>query len=92
LRMALGAQMADVRRLFMRHGLALTLAGIALGAGAAMLTTPVISAMLYGVDPMDAITYVVVSMALGAVTVLATYLPARRASRVDPIIALRSNT
>jgi predicted permease len=90
IRMALGAQSGDVRALFLRHGLALTLAGLVLGIGAAMLVTPIMSALLYGVAPTDPITYAGMAIVLGAVTLLATYLPARRASRVQPIIALRS--
>ena len=90
IRMALGAQSGDVRGLFLRHGLALTLIGIGLGVGAALLVTPVMSALLYGVAPTDPVTYVGVALALAIVTLVATYLPARRASRIDPIIALRS--
>jgi putative ABC transport system permease protein len=90
IRMALGAQSGDVRRLVLRHGVMLTLAGIVLGIGAAMLLTPIMSALLYGVAPTDAVTYAGVAIGLGAVTLLATYLPARRASLVQPIIALRS--
>jgi putative ABC transport system permease protein len=60
------------------------------GIGAAMLLTPIMSALLYGVPPTDPVTYAGVAIVLGAVTLLATYLPARRASRVQPIIALRS--
>jgi predicted permease len=91
IRMALGAQRGDVRALFLRHGLALTVAGLGLGIVAAMLVTPIMSALLYGVAPTDPVTYVVVAIVLGAVTLLATYLPARRASRVDAIVALRSH-
>ena len=58
--------------------------------GAALLLTPIMSALLYGVAPTDPVTYAGVAIVLGAVTLLATYLPARRASRVEPIIALRS--
>ncbi len=90
IRMALGAQTGDVRRLFLRYGLTLTLTGIMVGLGAAVLLTPVMAALLYGVGPTDPITYLAVAVALAAVTLLATYLPARRASRVQPIIALRS--
>jgi predicted permease len=90
IRMALGAQRGDVRRLFLRYGLGLTAMGTAVGIGASMLVTPVLSALLYGVGRMDPLTYLAVALAIGAVTVLATYLPARRASRVDPLIALRS--
>jgi ABC-type lipoprotein release transport system permease subunit len=55
-----------------------------------VVLTPIMSALLYGVGPTDPITYGAVAMALGAVTLLATYLPARRASAVQPVIALRS--
>jgi ABC-type antimicrobial peptide transport system permease subunit len=88
--MALGAQRGDVLALFLRHGLALTLAGLVLGMGAAMLVTPIMSALLYGVAPTDPVTYSGVAMVLAAVTFFATYLPARRASGVEPIVALRS--
>jgi predicted permease len=91
IRMALGAQVGDVRRLFLRHGLALTVVGLVLGVGAAALLTPIMSAMLFGVGPMDPMTYAGVAIVLGAVTLLATYLPARRASRLEPVTALRSS-
>jgi hypothetical protein len=90
IRIALGARSADVRAMFLRHGLALTLAGLAVGTGAAMLVTPIMSALLYGVAPTDPVTYAGVAIALGVVTLFATDLPARRASRVDPIVALRA--
>jgi ABC-type antimicrobial peptide transport system permease subunit len=89
IRMALGAQGRDVRALFLRHGIALTLAGLVLGLGAAMLVTPIMSALLYGVAPTDPATYAGVAIGLAAVTLLATYLPARRATKVDPMFALR---
>jgi ABC-type antimicrobial peptide transport system permease subunit len=91
LRMALGAQIGDVRQMFLRHGLRLTATGIALGVGVALVLTRVMSALLFGVGPMDPMTYVAVAGALAAVALLATYLPARRASRVDPIAALRAD-
>ncbi len=91
IRMALGAQAGDVRRLFLRHGLELTLGGIALGIGAAILLTRVMSALLFGIGPMDPATYVAASAGLAAVALLATYLPACRASGIDPIVALRSD-
>jgi putative ABC transport system permease protein len=91
IRMALGAQTADVRRLFLRHGLLLTAAGIALGTGIALALTRVMSALLFGVSPTDPLTYVAVAMSLATVAFSATYLPARRASRVDPIVALRAD-
>ncbi len=91
IRMALGAQVGDVRTMFLRHGLFLTALGIALGLGVAVVVTRVMSAFLFGVGPMDPTTYALVSGALAAVALLATYVPARRASRVDPIIALRAS-
>jgi putative ABC transport system permease protein len=90
-RMALGARAGDVRTLFLRQGLALTATGIALGIGVAAALTRVMSAFLFGVDPIDPATYVTVSIILTATALLATYLPARRASRVNPIIALRAD-
>ena len=90
-RMALGAQIADVRKMFLRQGLSLTTIGIALGIGLAVMLTRMMSAFLFGVGPMDPITYAAVSGTLTAAALLATYLPARRASRVDPIVALRAD-
>jgi ABC-type antimicrobial peptide transport system permease subunit len=89
LRMALGAQIADVRNVFLRQGFWLAATGILIGLGVAMVVTRVMSAFLFGVGPMDPVTYVAVSGALAAVALLATYLPARRATRVDPLTALR---
>jgi putative ABC transport system permease protein len=91
IRMALGAQTADVRRLFLRHGLLLTSTGIAVGIGVALALTRVMSALLFGVSPVDPITYIAVAAILATVALVATYLPARRASRVDPVIALRAD-
>jgi putative ABC transport system permease protein len=91
IRMALGAQLGDVRRMFLRQGFVLTSLGIALGIGIAALLTRVMSAFLFGVGPLDALTYVVVSATLAAAALLATYLPARRASRIDPIAALHAD-
>jgi ABC-type antimicrobial peptide transport system permease subunit len=91
IRMALGAQAGDVRRLFLRHGLVLTMGGIAFGIGAAMLATRVMSALLFGVGPKDPVTYAAASAGLAAVAALATYLPARRASAIDPVVALRTD-
>jgi putative ABC transport system permease protein len=89
-RMALGAQTSHVRTMFLRQGLALTATGIVLGIGVAVVLTRVMAGLLFGVGPLDPITYAVVSVALAIVALLATYLPARRASRVDPVIALRA--
>jgi predicted permease len=91
IRMALGAQPRDVSGLFMRHGLTLTGIGLAVGIGLSIGLTRLMSAMLFGVSPLDPPTYLVVSASLGAVALLATWLPARRAARVDPVVALRSD-
>ena len=91
IRMALGAEPGAVSRLFVRHGLALTGAGLALGVGAAMGLTRLMAALLFGVGAWDPLTYVVVAAGLGGVALLACYLPARRAARLAPIVALRAN-
>jgi putative ABC transport system permease protein len=91
IRMALGAQIRDVRKMFLRHGLSLTTCGIALGIGVAVVLARVMSSFLFGVGPMDPTTYAAVSGTLAAVALIAAYLPARRASRVDPVVALRAN-
>jgi predicted permease len=90
-RMALGARPADIRTLFVAHGLKLVIVGVALGVVGAMALTRVLSVLFYGVGPMDAPTYAIVATGLGSVALLATYLPARRAARVDPVVALRSD-
>ena len=90
-RMALGAQAADVRRLFLGHGLRLVAVGVVIGVAAALASTRLMSALLYGVGPMDPVTYVAVSLVLGAIALTATYLPARRAAGIDPIQALRTD-
>jgi ABC-type antimicrobial peptide transport system permease subunit len=89
-RMALGAQLRDVRTMFLRQGLRLTAAGIAIGIALALVLTRVMSGFLFGVSPADPITYAAVSGVLAAIALVATYLPARRASRVDPMVALRA--
>jgi predicted permease len=90
IRIALGAQSGDVRRLFLRHGLLLTGSGIALGIAASLAATRLLSALLFGVSPIDPLTYTAVSAGLAGVALLAAYLPARRASRTDPIVAMRA--
>ncbi len=90
IRMALGAQIADVQRVFLRHGLLLTATGILIGIGVAMVVTRVMSTFLFGVGPMDPVTYAAVSATLAAVALIGTYLPARRATHVDPLAALRA--
>jgi predicted permease len=90
-RVALGAQPSDIRTLFVAHGLKLVAAGVVVGLAAAMALTRLLSALFYGVGPLDAPTYAAVATGLAAVALVATYLPARRAARVDPVIALRTD-
>jgi putative ABC transport system permease protein len=89
IRMALGAERADVLRMVVSHGLRLSLIGIGAGLAAALGLTRLMSSMLFGVRPTDFVTFAAVSLLLAGVAVLASYVPARRATRVDPIIALR---
>jgi ABC-type antimicrobial peptide transport system permease subunit len=89
IRMALGAASTDVSALFVRHGALLAGAGILCGVVAAALLTRTMSALLFGVTAYDPVTYAAVAIALGGTAVLASYLPARRASKVDPAEALR---
>jgi putative ABC transport system permease protein len=90
IRMALGAQRAQVLALVLRKGLILTIIGIALGLAGAAALTRVLQGMLFGVTPLDRMTFVAVAIVFGLVTTLASYVPARRATNVDPIVALRS--
>jgi predicted lysophospholipase L1 biosynthesis ABC-type transport system permease subunit len=89
IRMAIGARQADVSRLFIRYGLLLTAVGVVVGIAAAVGLTRLMSALLFGVSPLDPVTYVAVAVTLGAIAFLASYVPARRASSVDPVVALR---
>jgi putative ABC transport system permease protein len=90
LRMALGAREGEVLKLILRQGLVLTLTGIAIGLAGALALTRLLSSLLYGVSANDPWTFVAIALLLSAVSWIACYLPARRASRVDPLVALRS--
>ncbi len=92
IRMALGAMKGHVLRMIIRQGLGLALTGIAIGAVAAFILTRALSgfsSLLYGVQPGDPLTFIVVSLVLVGAALLACYIPARRAARLDPMIALR---
>jgi len=90
IRIALGAQAPAVRRMFVTHALTLASIGIAIGMAAAFGMTRLMSTLLFEVSPVDPLTYAVVSLTLIAATTLASYLPAARATAVDPVHALRS--
>ena len=89
LRIALGAQGGDVIRLILRQGLSLASLGVALGVGGAIGLTRLMKTLLFGVETTDLMTYAGVAILLGAVALLACWIPARRATKVDPMIALR---
>ena len=91
IRIALGAAPASVQRMVVGQGLGLVGAGLALGLVGAFALTRLMASMLYGVAPTDPVTYAAVGAVLVAIAVVASYLPARRATRVDPIIALRAD-
>jgi len=89
IRMALGAGRSDVLRLFIGQGMRLVLLGLVIGLGGAFALTRLMSSLLFGVSTTDVATFVVVAVGLTLVGIFACYLPARRATRVDPLIALR---
>jgi putative ABC transport system permease protein len=89
IRMALGAGRRDLLRLFMQQGMRLVLLGLVIGLGGAFVLTRLMSSLLFGVSANDKVTFVVVALGLTIVGVCACYLPARRATKVDPLVALR---
>lgn len=88
-RMALGAQAGDVLKLVIGHGMSLMLAGAGIGLIGALVLTPVMSSLLYKVNPIDTLTFAVVLLVLALTSLFACYIPARRATKVDPLNALR---
>ncbi len=90
IRMALGAQRGDVLRMVVGQAMVLTIAGIGAGAIGAFALTRLMTTLLFNVKPADPLTFVGVAALLGGVSALASYLPGRRATRVDPVVALRT--
>jgi len=88
-RMALGAQKRDVLRLVVGRGMALAVTGAAIGLVASLVLTRLMRSLLFEVTPTDWFTFVIVSVVLLTVALLACYIPARRATKVDPLVALR---
>ena len=90
IRMALGAERKRISRMILRETLLLVLCGLAIGIPAAIVTARLIASQLFGLSPGDPITFLAASIAMTTVTLMASYLPARRAASVDPMRALRS--
>jgi predicted permease len=88
-RMALGAGAADVGRMVLRQGVTVAIVGLVVGLAGALVLSRVMTAVLFGVEPIDPVTYALVAAALGLIALAASWLPARRAARVDPIVALQ---
>ncbi|HTW64846.1 MAG TPA: ABC transporter permease [Bryobacteraceae bacterium] len=90
IRLALGAQPAELKKMFVRHGLKLTGIGLAIGLIAAIALMRLMKSLLFGISPLDPLTYIAVPIVLAVAAFLASYLPARRAAAVDPVEALKA--
>jgi predicted permease len=90
IRMALGAQRGDVLRLVVGEGARMAVTGVVIGVGVSLALTRLLSSLLFGVSPTDPLTFAALAMLLSLVALAATYIPARRATRVDPMLALRN--
>lgn len=89
IRMALGARAGDILQLILKHGLVLVLTGVVIGVAGALALTRFLATLLFGITPTDSLTFVVVSAIFFLIAMFASAIPARRATRVDPLIALR---
>jgi len=89
IRMALGAEASDVFKLVLRHGMRVVVCGIAIGLGVAAIVTRLLTSFLYGVSTSDGLTFAAIPVVLALVAGIACYIPARRATKVDPLVALR---
>ena len=89
IRMSLGARAADVFRMFVRESLSFAFIGVVIGLGISAATSRLLTSFLFGLAATDGITFIGGSMVLCVVAIVATYLPARRAARIDPLVALR---
>ena len=89
IRMALGASPGNILKMVCKQGLVLTVVGLAVGLGLALGLTRLMSKLLFGVSPTDPVTFVIIALLLAVVALLACYVPARRATKVDPLVALR---
>jgi ABC-type antimicrobial peptide transport system permease subunit len=89
IRLALGAKRSEIMRMILRQGLVLAVAGAALGLAGALIVSHLMAGLLFGVTPTDPLTFVSVTLLLSAVALAASYVPAMRAMRVDPLVALR---
>ena len=88
-RMALGAQKSDILKMIVGQGVKLAMTGVIIGIVGALALTRFLSSLIYGVKPTDPLTFIAVSLILIAVALAACYIPARRAAKVDPMVALR---
>jgi putative ABC transport system permease protein len=89
IRVALGASRTAILRWVLKQGMVLTVAGIVVGLVGALALTRLLRSLLFGIGPIDIVTYGILAVVLGVVALIACYVPARRATKVDPLVALR---
>ena len=89
IRLALGATPAHISRLVVRQGMALAITGVALGLAGAFALTRLIRSLLFGVQASDPVTFIAIAALLAVIALAASYIPARRAARIDPMVSLR---